>query len=174
MQGWKRRDVIRRGEPETVVPIVPRTFIELARLRVPDDVAQAIIAHGFGQAGDIRENADVHRLGDDPSGVFEHLLGRNPPNVFAGQFREQCAMRTQIVRPQRRGGNQNFVGGIQLEQKMTDLTMVASVAARLKFSGELAQRSLCIGLEQFSLTVARASPGQLNASFRAVSAELGP
>lgn len=48
------------------------------------------------------------------------------------------------------------------------------LAALLKFYGELAQRSPYIGLEQFSLTVDRASPGQLNASFRAVSAELGP
>lgn len=30
------------------------------------------------------------------------------------------------------------------------------------------------GREQFSLTVDRASPGQLSASFRAVSAEFGP
>lgn len=50
----------------------------------------------------------------------------------------------------------------------------ADLSALLKFYGELAQRSPYIGLEQFSLTIDRASPGQLNASFRAVSAELGP
>lgn len=50
----------------------------------------------------------------------------------------------------------------------------ADLSALLKFYGDLSQRSPYIGLEQFSLSVDRASPGQLNASFRAVSAELGP
>ena len=49
----------------------------------------------------------------------------------------------------------------------------ADLGALLKFYGELSQRSPYIGLEQFSLTVDRANPSQLNVSFRAVSAELG-
>ena len=49
----------------------------------------------------------------------------------------------------------------------------ADLGALLKFYGELSQRSPYIGIEQFSLTVDRANPSQLNVSFRAVSAELG-
>jgi hypothetical protein len=57
---------------------------------------------------------------------------------------------------------------VQINFRRVDL------AALLRFYGELSQRSPYIGLEQFSLTVDRGAPGQLNASFRAVSAELGP
>ncbi|MBL9214836.1 MAG: general secretion pathway protein GspM [Opitutaceae bacterium] len=44
----------------------------------------------------------------------------------------------------------------------------------LKFYEALSQRSPYIGLEQFTLAADRANPGQINASFRIVSAELGP
>ena len=47
------------------------------------------------------------------------------------------------------------------------------LAALLTFYKALSKRSPYIGLEQFSLAVDRANPGQLNVSFRIVSAELG-
>jgi hypothetical protein len=50
----------------------------------------------------------------------------------------------------------------------------ADLAALLNFYTELSHRAPYIGLEQFSLATDRASPGQLNASFRVVSVELGP
>jgi hypothetical protein len=46
------------------------------------------------------------------------------------------------------------------------------MGALIKFYQELSKRSPYIALEQFSLTVDRATPGQLSASFRAVSVEL--
>lgn len=49
----------------------------------------------------------------------------------------------------------------------------ADLAALLKFYAALSQRSPYIGLEQFTLAVERDKPGQLNASFRVVSVELG-
>ena len=48
----------------------------------------------------------------------------------------------------------------------------ADLAALLGFYQQLAQRSPYLGLDQFSLVVDRASPAQLNASFRVVAAEL--
>lgn len=48
----------------------------------------------------------------------------------------------------------------------------ADMGALIKFYQEVSQRSPYIALEQFSLTVDRATPGQLSASFRAVSVEL--
>jgi type II secretory pathway component PulM len=48
----------------------------------------------------------------------------------------------------------------------------ADMGALIKFYQELSKRSPYIALEQFSLTVDRATPGQLSASFRAVSVEL--
>jgi hypothetical protein len=48
----------------------------------------------------------------------------------------------------------------------------ADLASLIKFYRELSKRAPYIGLEQFSLAVDRANPGQLNASFRISSAEL--
>ena len=48
----------------------------------------------------------------------------------------------------------------------------ADLAALLNFYAEISKRAPYIALEQFSLTIDRATPGQLNASFRAVSVEL--
>lgn len=48
----------------------------------------------------------------------------------------------------------------------------ADLAALLNFYQEISKRAPYIALEQFSLTTDRATPGQLNASFRAVSVEL--
>jgi hypothetical protein len=48
----------------------------------------------------------------------------------------------------------------------------ADLASLVRFYRELSQRSPYIGLEQFSVAIDRANPGQLNASFRISSAEL--
>ncbi len=50
----------------------------------------------------------------------------------------------------------------------------ADLATVLKFYTELSKRSPYIALEQCTLAVDRANPGQLNASFRVVAVELGP
>ncbi len=50
----------------------------------------------------------------------------------------------------------------------------ADLPSLLKFYRELSQRAPYIGLEQFSLAADRTNPGQLNASFRIGSPELGP
>jgi hypothetical protein len=50
----------------------------------------------------------------------------------------------------------------------------ADLAALLKLYTELSRRSPYIALEQCTLAVDRANPGQLNASFRVVAVELGP
>lgn len=50
----------------------------------------------------------------------------------------------------------------------------ADLASLVKFYTDLSARTPYIGLEQFTLAVDRANPGQLNASFRVVSVELGP
>lgn len=57
---------------------------------------------------------------------------------------------------------------VQVNIRRTDL------AALVRFYRELSRQAPYIGLEQFTLAVDRANPGQLNASFRVVSVELGP
>lgn len=64
--------------------------------------------------------------------------------------------------------NQFAFHSVQMNIRRSDL------ATLLKFYAELSRRSPYIGLEQFTLTVDRGNPGQLNASFRVVSVELGP
>lgn len=48
----------------------------------------------------------------------------------------------------------------------------ADLADLVKFYQALGQRSPYVGLEQMSLTADRANPGQLNATFRVIAAEL--
>jgi len=50
----------------------------------------------------------------------------------------------------------------------------AELGDLVRFYEALAARSPYLGLEQMSLTVDRGAPGQLNASFRVVAAELTP
>lgn len=50
----------------------------------------------------------------------------------------------------------------------------ADLAALVRFYEEVGRRSPYIGLEQVSLTVDRAAPGSLNATFRVVAAEIQP
>jgi hypothetical protein len=56
---------------------------------------------------------------------------------------------------------------VQLNFRRADLGSLVS------FYKELAKRSPYIGIENFSLEADRANPGQVNAGFRLVSAELG-
>jgi hypothetical protein len=48
----------------------------------------------------------------------------------------------------------------------------ADLGALVRFYEALSARSPYVGLEQMTLTVDRGAPGQLNATFRVVAAEL--
>jgi hypothetical protein len=77
----------------------------------------------------------------------------------AGLTADIGSQRTEIT-------NQFAFHTVQMNFRRVDL------AALLRFYEELSKRAPYIGLEQSSLAVDRANPGQLNASFRIGSAEL--
>jgi hypothetical protein len=60
--------------------------------------AQSVFPNGLGQPGGILKNADVHDLRYHARGIIHRLLRLQPPDVAAGEFRQQRTVRAQLLR----------------------------------------------------------------------------
>ena len=69
------------GKPETIVPIVPRTEIELASFGVSQDFAKVVFARRLAHSDNIFPVPKIHDLRDHATGVHHGFFRGLPPHI---------------------------------------------------------------------------------------------
>lgn len=145
------------------------------------------VGRGLGRSRAVGGPAHRPRGTGDPAGLAEKPRsdrgagGRRDPKPGFGKtinatrllgelntLATQAGLNADIGSQRTERTDQFAFHSVQMNVRRADLATV------LKFYTELSERSPYIALEQCSLAVDRANPGQLNASFRVVAVELGP